>query len=609
LAYQPIENYGIIGNMHTAALVGMNGSIDWFCSPRFDSPSVFAAILDDRKGGRFRIAPADEGLTSEQLYWPDTNVLLTHFLSPEGAAEVADFMPMGIAADDPRRHQLIRRVSGLRGSLKMRMECFPALNYARTPHQLELTGQQACFRSPEQSLALNTPVPVHKLESGVAAEFIIHEDQQLIFALETTADAPGCGSSLSQEEANQLFLRTISYWQQWLAKSTYKGRWREQVERSALVLELLSYEPTGAVVAAATTSLPEQTGGSRNWDYRCSWIRDSAFTVYGLLRVGLTDEATRFINWIESRCHELEPNNSLQSVFGIDGRHELKEEILDHLEGYKGSRPVRIGNAAYQQLQMDIYGELMDSVYLYNKYVSPISYDLWSELRKLIGWVCDHWQNKDNGIWEMRGEPQHFVYSQLMCWVALDRAARMARNRSLPADRDRWLTCRDAIYETIMAKGWNPRRQAFTQYYGSDNLDAANLLMSMVFFMSPDDPKYLRTLDAISAPLSRDGLFSDGRVYRYRVEETDDGLSGAAEGTFNMCTFWLAEALTRSGRTDPERLHRARLIFEKALRQANHLGLYSEETGLRGEALGNFPQAFTHLGLISAAFNLNRTLG
>jgi GH15 family glucan-1,4-alpha-glucosidase len=371
---------------------------------------------------------------------------------------------------------------------------------------------------------------------------------------------------------------------------------------------LLTYEPTGAIIAAPTCSLPEELGGGRNWDYRYTWIRDTSFTLYALLRIGFTAEAGDFMRWLEARCHEIEPDGSLQIMYGIDGRHTLSEEILDHLEGYKGSRPVRVGNGAYKQLQLDIYGELMDSVYLYNKYGTPISYDLWTYLRQLVNWVCDNWQRQDDGIWEVRGGQQHFVYSKLMCWVAVDRGLRLADRRSFPADRERWLNIRDQIYEEIMAKGWHPRLQAFVQHYGSEALDAANLLMPLVFFLSPTDPRMLKTLDAIHSPPARGGLVSNSLVYRYNVQQTPDGVDGL-EGTFNMCTFWLVEALTRAGKADRSKLEEAQLVFEQMLGYANHLGLYAEETGPSGEALGNFPQAFTHLSLISAAFNLDRTLG
>lgn len=608
MGYQPIENYGIVGNMHTVALVGINGSIDWLCLPHFDSPSVFCGILDDHQGGAFKICPTTQDITEKQFYWPDTNVLVTRFLSSEGVAEITDFMPVGRREGEPRRLSLIRSVNVDRGSMTFRLECRPAFNYARDEHEVELIEQGVCFRSKALSLCLTSRVPLRQTGQGVAAEFTLHEGQATTFELQGLLAGEVCQNPLSQEEETQLFKQTVDYWRQWISKCTYRGRWREMVHRSALALKLLTFEPTGAIVAAPTCSLPERIGGERNWDYRYTWIRDAAFTLYGLLRIGFTDEAARFMDWLEGCSHDLNPDGSLQIMYGIDGRRELAEETLDHLEGYKGSSPVRIGNGAYNQLQLDIYGELLDSVYLYNKYGSPISSDLWGHLRGLVNWVCDHWQEPDEGIWEVRGGRRHFLYSKLMCWVAIDRGLRLADKRSFPADRDRWINTRDRIYEEILEKGWSEKRQAFVQYYGSETLDASNLIMPLVFFMSPSDPRMLKTLDAINRSPSKGGLVSNSLVYRYNASETADGLAGD-EGTFNLCTFWLVEALTRAGRTDPVRLDEARLIFEKMLGYANHLGLYAEQTGQSGEALGNFPQAFTHLALISAAFNLDRALG
>ncbi len=608
MAYQPIEDYGIIGNMHTAALFGLNGSIDWFCCPRFDSPSVFAAMLDDKKGGFFRIAPMGDRITHKQLYWPGTNVLITRFLSTDGVGEITDYMPVGERAKEDGYHRLIRRINVVRGTMRFRIECRPAFNYARDEHETKLGPEGAAFHSPGLSLGLTSSVPLKQEGSGVVAEVTLHEGETTRFVLQRIPAGEQCGFSLSEAEALELFKDTVDYWIRWLSHGTYTGRWREMVQRSALALKLLTYEPTGAIVAAPTCSLPEGIGGERNWDYRYTWIRDAAFTVYGLLRIGFTEEAGKFMDWIEARCHELESDGHLQIMYGIDGRHTLTEETLDHLDGYRGSRPVRIGNDAYGQLQLDIYGELMDAVYLSNKYRSPISYDLWHELRRITNWVCDNWQRKDEGIWEVRGAPQHFVYSKLMTWVAVDRALRLADKRSFPADRERWSKVRDQMYEEIMVKGWNAKRQTFVQHYGSESLDAANLTMPLIFFLSPTDSRMLKTLDATCRPPHKGGLVSNSLVYRYNVEHTDDGLAGE-EGTFNICTFWLVEALTRAGRTDRKRLVTARLMYERMLGYANHLGLYAEETGPRGEALGNFPQAFTHLGLISAAYNLDRALG
>tara|TARA_B100002003_G_scaffold245397_1_gene273146 strand:- start:153 stop:1493 length:1341 start_codon:yes stop_codon:yes gene_type:complete len=442
----------------------------------------------------------------------------------------------------------------------------------------------------------------------VTGEFTLHHGQVAIFALHGCDRDGEQPSQLCERQGQELFRQTIEYWRRWLSRCTYTGRWREMVHRSALALKLLTFEPSGAIVAAPTSSLPEGIGGERNWDYRFTWIRDAAFTLYGLLRIGFTDEASRFMGWLEGRCRDLSSDGALQIMYALDGSKNLEETTLDHLDGYKGSRPVRVGNGAAAQLQLDIYGELMDSVYLYNKYGTPISYDLWRHLRQLTNWVCDNWQRPDEGIWEVRGGRQQFTYSKLMCWVAVDRALRLADKRSFPADRERWLKVRDAIYEDVMSKGWNKKRQAFVQHYDSDSLDAANLMMPLVFFLSPNDPRMMKTLDAILRSPEDGGLVSDSLVYRYNIGESEDGLAGE-EGTFNICTFWLVEALTRAGQHDPKYLRHARYMFEQILGYANHVGLYAEETGTRGEALGNFPQAFTHLALISAAFNLDRTLG
>jgi GH15 family glucan-1,4-alpha-glucosidase len=609
VAYQPIENYGIIGNMHTVALVGMNGSIDWFCDPHFDSPSVFAAILDEKKGGHYKIAPTADGVTNKQMYWPETNILVTRFLSPDGVGEVIDFMPAGVVKGQRGYHQLIRRVTVVRGAMAFRMECYPAFNYARDTHEAKITPKGVTFRSRAASLQLSTTLPLEKKDSGAIADFTLTEGQTVTFTLGGTASESLDNTNLLTEpEADTFFRTTVEYWRRWIAQSSYRGRWREMVERSALALKLLTYETTGTIVAAPTCSLPEELGGQRNWDYRYTWIRDAAFTLYALLRIGFTDEASRFMGWIEDCTQDLNPDGSMQIMYGIDGRHDLKEETLDHLEGYKGSRPVRIGNGAYGQLQMDIYGELIDAVYLYDKYGTPVSYDFWTHIRRLVNWVCDNWRRTDEGVWEVRGGQQHFVYSKVMCWVAVDRGLRLADKRAFPADRARWYRTRDKIYEEVMERGWNSGLQSFVQSYGSDTLDASTLILPLVFFISPTDPRMLGTIDAINRSPEVGGLVSNSLVHRYDTGTTADGLTGN-EGTFNMCTFWLVEALTRAGRFDRTRLNEARLMFEKMLSYANHLGLYAEETGPTGEALGNFPQAFTHLALISAAFNLDRALG
>jgi GH15 family glucan-1,4-alpha-glucosidase len=518
-------------------------------------------------------------------------------------------MPIDAPRDEIGFHGLIRIVKVVRGRMTFRVECRPAFNYARDPHTVEIAAGGAVFSGDSITLALASDHPLRVEGGAVIGEFTLEDQQMTSFEVHAVNPAGDISVGLSDSEAEALFTSTIKWWRHWLSRCTYTGRWREMVYRSALLLKLLVYQPTGAMVAAPTTSLPERTGGERNWDYRYTWIRDASFTIYALLRIGFTDEAGEFMNWIEARCRERrETGPPLQVMYGVDGRSDLREEMLGHLAGYRDSRPVRVGNAAANQLQLDIYGELMDSVYLFNKYGRPISYEMWRHLRELTDWVCEKWRHKDEAIWEVRSGRQRFVYSRVMCWVAIDRALRLAAKRSFPADTARWQHVRDTIYEDLQKHGWSENRQSFIQYYGSESLDASLLIMPLVFFMAPSDPRMLSTLDAIRRPTREGGLVSDGLVYRYNVEETPDGLRGD-EGTFNLCTFWLVEALTRAGAADPVRLDDARLLFEQMLGYANHLGLYSDQTGPRGEALGNFPQAFTHLALISAAFNLNRALG
>jgi GH15 family glucan-1,4-alpha-glucosidase len=609
MPYQPIENYGLIGNLRTAALVGMNGSIDWLCLPRFDSPSVFGAILDDGKGGRFQIAPVAEVGRHKQFYWPDTNVLVTRFLHTDGIAELIDFMPVPLPGD-PVEHQLIRRVHVITGELTLRVECRPAFDYARADHVARHDDCGIRFDGPGLTLSLTTPIELTlTADGGAVGELTLKAGEERTFILQMLEPGQKASQCPTPMGAAVLFQRTVDYWQRWLKKCTYTGRWRDQVYRSALALKLMIYEPTGAIVAAPTTSLPEGIGGVRNWDYRYTWIRDTAFTLYALLRIGFTEEAVRFKDWLRDRWRDdaTDCDGPLGLMYAIDGESELDEYELPHLDGYRGSKPVRVGNGAHGQLQLDIYGELMDAVYLSNKYASPIGYDDWTRLRRMVDWVAANWQRPDEGIWEVRGGRRDFVYSRVLCWVALDRGLRLAEKRSLPADRAKWLAARDAILEEVMRKGWSEEKQAFVQAYGSDALDASVLLMPLVFFIAPNDPRMLSTLNAIRAPLTDGGLAADGLVYRYDPTLAPDGLPGT-EGTFNMCSFWLIEALTRAGRDDPKILGEARLRFEQMLGYANHLGLYAEQTGPSGEALGNFPQAFTHLGLISAAFNLNRAL-
>ena len=587
--YLPIADHGVIGDMRTVALVGTDGSIDWYCCPRFDSPSVFGALLDSERGGAYRIAPVEE-CSTRQLYLPDTNVLITRFLSPHGVAEVQDFMPV----NGPQR--LIRRVVGIRGELEFRLECEPRFDYGRATHEVTVGDAGARFVSRELTLALSAPWPLRATAAGATAEFTITAGRAATFALEGEA----VPRPLADQESLHLLEDTARYWRTWIARSTYAGRWREMVDRSALTLKLLTYEQTGAIVAAPTTSLPEQLGGARNWDYRFTWIRDASFTLDALLRLGFADEARAFGAFLLDRFRDAPTDGTgpLQIMYGIDGRPDLPEVLLDHLEGYRGSSPVRVGNAAAEQLQLDIYGEIIDAAHRID-IASPhqMPYDAWAAVSQTVDWLCDHWDVPDEGIWETRGGRRRFTYSRLMCWVALDRAIRISRRRSMPADVFRWTSVRDEIFRRLMDRSWSEKRQAFVQHEETDVLDAAVLLMPLVGFISPTDPRWLSTLDAIAGD-----LVSDSLVYRYDPAAAPDGLDGD-EGTFSICSFWYVDALTAAGR-----LEEARLAFEKMLTYANHVGLYSEQVGSSGEQLGNFPQAFTHLALIRAAVNLDRAL-
>jgi GH15 family glucan-1,4-alpha-glucosidase len=595
LGYLPIEDHGIIGDLHTAALVGTDGTIDWLCLPAFDSPSVFCSILDDERGGRFRVRPVDY-VHSHQLYLPDTNVLLTRFLSPGGVAEVLDFMP--VEDGHETRHDLIRDVRVIRGRMTIEVDCRPAFDYARQGHTVEFFRGGAVFRGADMALNLAGEVP---LEAGPAnsafARFTLEAGESSSFVLHQLKGDEGPREALKRAECQDLLHRTLDYWRRWISKSTYEGRWRDMVNRSALVLKLMVYDPTGALVAAPTMGLPERVGGERNWDYRYTRMQDAAFTIFVLTRVGFRDEAHKFMDWLQDRCQG--SGGRLQPLYGIDGRAELHEEELPHLSGYRNSHPVRLGNGTYDQLHLDLYGAVLDAAYLHNRYGAPLNYDIWQSLRIILNWLSANWRQPDAGMWGIRGDCKHFVSSKVLSWVALHRAVLLAHQRGLPAEDGRWLEQQDAIYEEVMEKGWNPKKQSFVQHYGSDALDASLLLMPLVKFVGPTDPRWLATLERIQKELTYDTL-----VDRYKVSEAaPDGLGGE-EGSFSMCSFWLVECLTRAGR-----LEEARLSLEKMFSYANHLGLYAEEIGPSGEALGNFPQAFTHLSLITAAIRLDRALG
>jgi GH15 family glucan-1,4-alpha-glucosidase len=588
--YLPIEEHAIIGDLRTVALVGTNGTIDWYCPSRFDAPSLFASLLDARKGGYFSLA-SRTGARPKQLYLPDTNILLTRFLGQEAVGEVIDFMVPDESNKAPR-DLLVRQARAVRGRATFELGCHPAFDYGRVRHTVDLVdGVGAVFTSPAGRFVLRSQVPLKIEGDGVGATFTLDEGETVDFELEWHGDV----RPIVAGEADRLFLETSDYWQKWLSQSRYRGRWRETVQRSALALKLLVYNPTGALVAAPTTSLPEELGGVRNWDYRYSWLRDAAFTIYSLMTLGFLDEAAAFMDWVQKRCESATVERDVSIMYSIDGNEHIPETTLDHLEGYRGSSPVRIGNNAVAQRQIDVYGELMDSVYLFNR-ERPISYDLWTGLSKRLDWLANHWEEPDEGIWEVRGPRQRFTYSALMTWVAFDRAQRLARDRGLPAPVEKWRKLGAAAYKFVQDECWDPEVHSYMMHPGSKLLDASVLVMPLVRFAGPTDPRFLATLDRIS-----DELVSDSLVHRYAATG-HDGLTGG-EGTFNLCSFWYVEALTKAGR-----LKEARMTFEKMLTYANHVGLFAEEIGPSGEALGNFPQAFTHLALISAAVNLDKAL-
>ncbi|KAG9522853.1 glycoside hydrolase family 15 protein, partial [Aureobasidium melanogenum] len=647
--YMPIEQYGLIGNMHTSALVAIDGGIDMMCWPDFDSPSVFCRMLDKDKGGHFNIGPPPGlKITTKQQYLPSNNILQTRYLHDDGVLTLTDFFPRPLKMDklgpsagrgattDPRsglKKWLVRRVECIRGATDVNVEVFPAFNYAQDSHTTEIVKAEdeaqrvVHFRSEKLSLELvatidcgdDSPCPELSfskkhiegcsLGEGVTATISLQEGQSISFVLRDLEEKNK--ESISTALLDQVQQDTSTYWFNWISKSKYKGRWREVVSRSLMILKMLTFEPTGAIVAAPTFSLPEDFGGGRNWDYRFSWVRDSSFTIYILLRMGFTEEAEAYMNFLSDRLIDSrKPDGGLPIMFSIRGSTDLPEIELSHLSGYQDSKPVRIGNGAAFHKQLDIYGEMMDSIYLYNKYGKPVSYDLWVAVRKLTDYVCGIWQETDMSIWEVRSAPMNYTYSKMMLWVAIDRALRLADKRCFPCpNRMKWLETRDQIYDDVMEKGYNHDMKCFIQSYESNEvLDSAVLIAPLVFFIAPNDPRFTSTLEQILLAPEKGGLTSTGLVYRYNTMKSDDGVGGR-EGAFSMCTFWLVEALTRAGAYDKKYLIKAINIFENMLSFSNHLNMFSEEIARSGEQLGNTPQAFSHLALVSAAFNLDRVTG
>jgi GH15 family glucan-1,4-alpha-glucosidase len=604
--YPLISDHGLIGDLQTSALVATDGSIDWFCAPRFDSPSIFGALLDHERGGHLRTRPTVEAFASKQLYFPDTAVLVTRFMSEAGVGEVIDFMPVtGAVASD--RHRLIRMIRCVRGEMSFAVNIAPRFDYGREAHKTHLTADGAVFEGPHTSMTMHVvrEPDDERLAQGradengdVHAEFSLRAGQTRGLVLETGTAGPI--RQVRVAEVLRLFEETVAFWEHWLGQSTYSGRWRESINRSAITLKLMTYAPSGGLVAAPTAGLPEQIGGERNWDYRYTWVRDASFSVYSLLGLGFTEEAAALGRWLKDRVEERAANGGsspLDIMYRVDGSSDLSEEVIEHWEGYRGSSPVRIGNGAAGQLQLDIYGEAIDSIYFADQHGLVTGHQGWLKLRGLLDWVSANWDQPEEGIWETRGGRHEFTYGRLMNWVALDRGIRLATSHGRPAPLDRWRAERDAIYNQIMERGWSPTRQAFRQHYDTDVLDASLLRMTAVGFIAPTDPMWTSTLKAMDGE-----LVSDSLVYRYDPEASPDGLRGS-EGTFSLCTFAYVDSLARAGQID-----KARITFEKMLTYANHLGLYSEEIALTGEQIGNFPQAFTHLALIDAAITLNRQL-
>ena len=588
-----IDAHGIIGDMRSAALVNDRGSVDFFCWPEFDSPSIFCSLLDTPDAGIFQLAPDLPDARREQIYLPDTNVLQTRWLSDHAVVEVTDLLPIGDSEDD--LPVLMRRVRVVSGRATFHMRCAVRHDYARASTRAQMADQDVVFEATDQPALRLSSDQVMRIDADAAvAQFSLEQDQSAQFMLGGVDDP-----RFDQGAADMCMERTLKFWRDWSGQSNYRGRWREMVNRSALALKLLTSRKHGAILAAATFGLPETPGGERNWDYRYTWIRDASFTVYAFMRLGFVEEANAYMGWLRGRVSDCRGKSmKLNILYAVDGRQELPESELSHLAGHGGATPVRIGNQAYDQVQLDIFGELMDAVYLVNKYGDAISHEGWKHAVEVVDQVCENWQHKDVGIWEMRGEQHHFLHSRLMCWVALDRAIRLASKRSLPAPFARWDETRQAIYADIWNNFWNEERGHFVQHIGGTALDGSMLLMPLVRFVSAKDPRWLSTLQAIEKTLVRDGM-----VYRYRNEDAGiDGLEGT-EGAFAACSFWYVECLARAGQVE-----KAHLEFEQLLRYANPLGLYAEEFDTRGRHLGNTPQALTHLALISAASFLDRKL-
>jgi len=597
--YKKISDYGIIGNLHSIALIGLDGAIDWLCLPHIDSPSIFAALLDDKKGGRFSISPLDDW-DSVAEYLPETNILVTKFRTRTGVLQITDFMPIPFGGEeelDEEQHELYRLVEVTKGEVDVGVAFDPRFDYARARTSLETRNGAVVARGNGESIVLSAHCDL-KLSDGTAqAKRRMSSGEQVWLHLSYGTEEP---IELDREKAATSLRETEAYWRSWLkrgetGRTIDLGPYGKMIDRSALVLKLLYYNPTGTIAAAATTSLPEEIGGVRNWDYRYTWVRDTSFTLQALFNLGHLSETQGYLRWIERLLSEHGPGR-MQIMYGLRGEADLAEEELVNLDGYKGSKPVRIGNEAATQRQLDIYGEIMDAALKLSDYVGKIDSELWPFLRGICDFVVEHWQDKDSGIWEIRGGPYHFTYSKMMCWVALDRGLTIARRYGFPADLKKWEETKDKIKGEILEKGWNQGKGAFVQHYETDVLDSSTLLMPLFGFLPFDDSRIVSTIEATQRELGHDGF-----LYRYVGE---DGLPGG-EGTFLLCTFWLIDCLIGL-----KRFEEAETLLRRMERIANHLGLFSEEYDVRWkEVLGNFPQAFTHIGYINSVIALCQAKG
>ncbi len=594
--YLPLGAYGLIGDCRSAALVGSDGSIDWLCLPRFDDASVFGRILDARRGGHWQVGAAGAA-ESTQRYRDLTNVLSTVFRTDGGRLLVLDFMPVEAATleDHARLHdlpRLVRIVHCLGGEVTVANSMRPAPEYGRVrPDTFAAEGHRFHADAAGSHLCIRATEPLH----GADTKHHMRSGDTVAFRLSASPHHLCPQDEWTVARAWELHRATVEYWWRWVNRITYRGPFTTPVLRSALALKLMTYAPTGAIVAAPTTSLPEAIGGVRNWDYRFTWLRDAAFTLFAFFQLGLTEEATAFFHWLATTGIG-NPDTPVDNLYTLDGKRNLAETELDHLSGYRDSRPVRIGNGAARQLQLDVYGEVIDSAYLWARFGGTIDARLWKELRRVVDLAIAGWERPDASIWEVRGVDQHFTYSKVMCWVAVDRGLRLAERFGLPHHAERWRSARRAIHRRVVASGWNPQLGAFTQALGGDTLDASLLRMSQVRFLPDRDPRVRSTVEAIAREL-REGVL----VRRYRVDETDDGVDGE-EGAFLMCSFWLADSLAHLGEGEA-----AESLFERLLCYASPLGLLAEEAdGHTGDLLGNFPQAFTHLALVGAAVNIER---